>query len=292
MYLSVLIPTHDYKCYPLVEALHRQLEQAGVDYEVIVADDGSRDQVSMISNLLINDLPHCRYIRRKENVGRARIRNILAQEAEGEWLLFMDSDAKVVSDDFINNYISAFTDDVDVVVGGLCNPEHLPSEDVTLRYYYEKSAEYQRPAAYRSQYPYQNFATFNFVIRRSVIMNIPFNEQCREYGFEDILMGIDMMRNGKVIKHIDNALMHLGFEKNEVFLTKTETSLRTLHSLGDIMVPHSRIGKVAGRLSDYHLTWLVVLTYRCTKPLLRKNLLGKNPNMKVFAFYKLGYFLS
>ena len=39
--LSILIPTYDYDCRHLVNDLHEQAEQAGIVYEIIVADDAS-----------------------------------------------------------------------------------------------------------------------------------------------------------------------------------------------------------------------------------------------------------
>ena len=57
MYLSILIPTYNYKCYTLVYDLRQQLEASGVEYEIIVLDDGGKDQVVAIANHLINDLP-------------------------------------------------------------------------------------------------------------------------------------------------------------------------------------------------------------------------------------------
>ena len=58
MMLSVLIPTYERTCYKLVEDLHGQLEESGAEYEIIVLEDGGRDQVSHIANLKINDLTH------------------------------------------------------------------------------------------------------------------------------------------------------------------------------------------------------------------------------------------
>ena len=104
--LSVLIPTCNYKCYTLVADLHTQLQASGIEYEIILAEDGSRDQVSIISNHRITELPHCRHIINRENVGRALILNQMIAQAKGEWCLLTDSDAKVVRNDFISKYLS------------------------------------------------------------------------------------------------------------------------------------------------------------------------------------------
>lgn len=292
MTISVLIPTYSYKCYTLVADLQSQLEQAGCDYEIIVAEDGSKDQVSIIHNHRIIDLPHCRHIIRRENVGRAAIRNFLIDEAKGNWLLFIDSDAMMVRNDFAKNYLDNIDCGVDVIVGGLVNPAQQPSPDVSLRYVYEKSCEYQRTVEYRTKYPYSHFSTFNVLVRRDIAEKNRFDENCREYGYEDALLGVNLMNSRVNVKHIDNPLMHVGLESNEVFLRKTHKALRTLKSLGDAMLPYSHLGQFATKLHKYYFGGVVTMAFLLFKPLLHRNLLSASPNMKVFSFYKLGYFLS
>ena len=77
--LSILIPTYNDRCVALVAALHQQAESLAVDYEVIVADDGSTDADVVADNRRVNELPHCRMIESPHNQGRAAIRNLLAQ---------------------------------------------------------------------------------------------------------------------------------------------------------------------------------------------------------------------
>ena len=130
--LSILIPTYNYDCTNLVRDLHRQAECAGIDYEIVVADDASPIKECAERVREINTWPNCRLIELERNLGRARIRNRLADEARFEWLLFMDSDAEVISDSFIVDYLKHT--DADVVCGGLCHADVLPSPEVSLRY--------------------------------------------------------------------------------------------------------------------------------------------------------------
>ena len=168
--LSILIPTYNYDCTQLVKDLQLQAERSGIDYEIIVADDASPIQAYKEKNRAINALPHCRLIELEENIGRARIRNRLADEAQHEWLLFMDADAEVISNSFIADYLKHT--DADVVCGGLCHAETLPSPEVSLRYAYEKRADKKRVAHYRVQRPYEQFTPFNFKIRRTIFQDI------------------------------------------------------------------------------------------------------------------------
>lgn len=287
--LSILIPTYNRECHTLVESLSLQACQAGISYEIIVADDASTD-ASPVANRRINGLPHCRFIVLEQNMGRARIRNWLASQASGDLLLFMDCDALVTSPDFVSRYAD-MASEAPVLCGGLRHPEALPHPDVTLRYVYEKEADLHRSADERKRHPYECFTTFCFAIRRDTFLSIRFDENCREYGYEDTLFGEELKRRGIPICHFENPLVHLGLEDNATFLRKTETALRTLVSLQRRGVHfHSRLVNKYRQLRKYGFHLMLPCIFRLTAPLLRKNLLSKSPSLKLFACYKLGYY--
>lgn len=307
--ISILVSTYNYDCYRLVCDLHSQCKQLGHPFEILVGDDHSRDQLTVISNRKISELSDCHYFYSSENSGPARNRNMLAEKSKGEWLIFIDSDAKVDNPHFIKNYVDSIGV-ADVVVGGVKTPILSNDEIVTtcitadlgalhskfivnrtLRYKYERNADKIRSAANRSVNPYHNMSSFNFMISKSAFMAVKFDEQCREYGFEDTLFGAELQRKGLTIKHIDNQLLHMGIDTNEKFLEKTQISLRSLKSLGDKMKGYSKVYDMACRLRSNHMAWSVKLMYLLSKKLLEINLLSKKPSLFVFSFYKLGFFL-
>ena len=57
--ISILIPTYNYTIYSLVSTIQKQIEQTGIDYEIICLDDASN--LIFLENERINDLPHCNY---------------------------------------------------------------------------------------------------------------------------------------------------------------------------------------------------------------------------------------
>lgn len=284
--ISVLIPTYNYKCYTLAHDLQQQLEKSGEDYEVIVADDGGKDQVVAISNHRINDLPGCRFIRRQENVGRAAIRNYLASEAKGEWLLFMDSDGEVVAEDFVKKYIDAAKEGHDVICGGIKHPDKCPSKEQSLRWKYEKEHEV------RIGYISKCFRSFCFMIRKEVFEKVQFNESYRKYGLEDVQFGKDLQEKGYSIHAINNPLQNRDIETNEVFLRKTEEWVSNLHLFAGKLTDEVRLMKMVKRLKKAHVAWITAGVFCITKSMLKKNLCGSAPNLNVFAFYKLGYYLN
>lgn len=284
--LSVLIPTYNYKCYTLVNDIQQQLEQTDEQYEIIVAEDGGKDQVTAISNLRINDVPNSRFIRRQENVGRAAIRNFLATEAKGEWLLFMDSDAMIVEDNFIRNFLDAAKKGSDVICGEIVHPDECPSAKQSLRWKYEKDYEIRMAGVDDC------FRSFCFMIKADVFSKVKFNDKYCKYGWEDVQFGIDLNKCGFTIANISNKLLNNDIETNEKFLKKTEEALCTLSTFADDLHDEVLLLRTVKRIKELHLIWAVRLVFAVTRGLQRRNLLGSNPNLKIYAFYKLGYFLS
>lgn len=303
--LSILIPTYNYACAHLVCELQKQCEEVqallrGFDYEIIVADDGSNDYAAIEKNAAIEYLPHCSYEIRDENVGRAHIRNWLVRHARYDWLLIIDCDAEVISDDFICRYWEAAQQsepgETRIIVGGLQTPATC-GKGSELRHRYEQAAEGIRTLEARRANPSQFFSTFNFLCPRSVLLAVPFDERCTEYGYEDALFGIEAERRGYTIEHIDNPLLHLGINDNSSFLANSEAALRTLKRLGPPMTDKARVACAASRfmqtpLRRATLLPLLIILYKMSKPLLRRNLLSSHPSLQLFAFYKLGYYLS
>lgn len=298
--LSILLPSYNNKCYALVQELQRQCEEffcsekgEGKDdeqYEIIVADDGSRDQVAVIANLLINELPHCRYIRRKENVGRAIIRNILIDEAKGEWMMFLDSDVDVTRRDFISKYMNTIAHDNRrplTVYGGVevtCYP--LPHN---LRYLYEKKAEATHTTEMRSKHPYRDFHTANLMASRDTFSLCRFDDRIKSYGYEDVIFGKRLKSNNVPVVHIDNPVGLNKHDRNEVYLRKVEESLHTLHTFRDDLRGTSPLLQLKERLEAKHLLWTVRLWHSIFGRYERKNLLGNKPSLSILKIYKLGY---
>ncbi|MBQ0022076.1 MAG: glycosyltransferase family 2 protein [Prevotellaceae bacterium] len=287
--ISILIPTHDYTCYKLVYDLHEQAERLGVQYEIIVAEDGSRDQVSVIANHKITDLSNCKHVVFKQNLGPAAIRNELAEIAQYEWILFLDSDAFVDKNDFLQTYIDN-KDQAEVIIGGLHHQDINHNPNRSLRFKYEKAADKHRSASERKKNPYSHLSTFNLFVHRPMFMQIQFNKQCHEYGYEDALFGVELKQRNISILHIDNPLMHKGLDTNEVFIKKTETALRTLKSLKGKMNGHSHVENMYNKFKQIHLAWVLCLFHKVFNRAILCNLKSANPSLCLFSIYKLGYY--
>ena len=281
--LSILIPTFNDPCSTLVGNLQQQAEELGISYEILVADDGSTQQNVLEENRSINALPHCQLIERRVNAGRAAIRNFLAQQARYAWLLFIDSDMVVCRNDYLRKYASC--EETPIVDGGVVIGTAISGN---LRSMYEKAAESKHTYEERQQSPYRDFHTANFMIQRALMIEHPFDERFRNYGYEDVLFGKAMEQAGVPILHIDNPMSFEIFEENEHFVSKTEEGLRTLYQFRHELKGYSRLLDRAQTLPRTPIRWW----HQLFGAIERKHLTGRHPSLWVFKIYKTGYFLS
>lgn len=259
-------------------------------FEILVADDASAGLGSVAAIVVTegtcDKLEGCRFIELERNVGRASIRNLLADESRGEKLLFIDCDAEVCSDDFITAYMEA-AEQADVVCGGLRHSVRLPQKGVELRWKYERRADRHRAAKYRSVSPYARFTPFSFLIDREVFMQIRFDEGFSGYGYEDVRFGMELEKRGVKVLHIDNPLIHTGLEDNRIYLDKTDEAIRNLYLHRDELRGGSTLLGHYRRLERLHLTNAFMwLAESFSKPIV-KNLTGRHPSLKLFAVYKM-----
>lgn len=288
--ISVCIPIHNYYVLPLVQSI---AAQAG-DVEMVCIDDGS-SQEYIERNRPVADFGQ--YIVLGKNVGRARVRNLFLQYAKGEFLLFLDDDC-VVPEGFIARYTEAIRNNPDVVVSGRVYDKRFDDREHRLRYKYGQRVEC-RSAEERGREPYRSFMTNNFLIRRSVMDNIRFDESLTGYGHEDTLFGYRLKQNGVRIMHIDNPVTNADVETNAVFLSKSVEAVESLSQIYDFMRDDDdfcrsvRLLNAYGILRRAGLCRLVLAAFRCTRNCIKARLEGGCCiSLKMFNFYKLGIFIE
>lgn len=93
--LSVVIPAYNEarRLPPYLEAVRKHLdERFGSDYEVIVVDDGSRDELPRVLEEAAANWPQLRSIRHAENRGKGAAVRTGMLAAAGRYVLFADAD--------------------------------------------------------------------------------------------------------------------------------------------------------------------------------------------------------
>ena len=89
--VSVVIPCYG-QAHFLAQAVESVLTQTYAPYEIIVIDDGSPDKVSEVSGRY----PAARLYRTPDNRGVSEARNLGLEKCQGEYLVFLDSDDRLL----------------------------------------------------------------------------------------------------------------------------------------------------------------------------------------------------
>lgn len=283
--LSILIPVYNQNITVLVSDLHRQAIDTYIDFEIIVIEDGSFREVE--NNKSISDLINCRHIVLTQNIGRSAIRNRLADEAKFEHLLFIDCDAEVCTPHFIEKYIS-FCHEQCVVIGGTAYDPDEKNPDFSLRLKYGRKRE-ARSAVERDK---NNFATFNFLISKSIFNQVRFDETIRGYGHEDMLFGHQLHQLGFEFLQIENPIIHKGLDNNITYIRKTEEATRNLFLLYKTgkypyLAEESRLLKQFLKIEKSGFVRLFALKFDVTKNTFCKQLCSSNPSLLLYDIYKL-----
>jgi glycosyltransferase involved in cell wall biosynthesis len=297
MKISLLIPVFDYDIIALVHIMKDAMSKVPEFYEILIGDDGSSAEYRKKYSSL--EAENVKVISSKKNIGRAAIRNRLALEAKGDFLIFIDADVMLpgTAEAYMLKWLP-FLNNSRVICGGTLYHDSAPGDpDKLLRWKYGKWRE-QKSAAERNKHPHAGFSTFNVLIEKSVFSIIRFNEELKQYGHEDTLLGYQLKKAGINILHIDNGLMHEGLESNRDFLNKTKLGIENLSKLFDKVTDKKSFSETVLMLKIYNKLRLLGLTRVLAAIFIRYRdqmeirLDSSNISLLLFAFYKMSMFCT
>jgi glycosyltransferase involved in cell wall biosynthesis len=291
--ISILIPIYNCNVNQLVSNLKAQADVLNKEYEIICLDDHSDESFKRI-NRSVSAYEHVSYTELNENIGRSKIRNLLAKKASNKFLLFLDCDLQIQDKDFLQKYLQNVRENA-VVCGGIAYPKTAPSPESFLRWHYGTLREsiHQKE---RNKNPYKSFLSSNFLIDSKTFERINFDEKMIGYGHEDTLFGLELKAHNIPVIHIDNPAIHMGLEDAENFLLKSKHALKNLAYLYSKNISglseEIKILKWHETLKASGIDKIILLMFKASEKLLSKNLVSKKPLLVFFDFYKLGYFIS
>lgn len=262
--------------------------------EIILIDDASQENFQEINRIL--ECERVSYIQLKENIGRAKIRNLFLKYVKNEFLLFLDCDSQIINDDYLNNYRKHLNATTQLICGGSVYSEDCPSKKQSLRWKYGRIKE-SKPAKTRLLSPNKSFMTNNFLIKKQVLQETRFDERISKYGHEDTLLGIELEKKGVTIKHLENPVINIDIDTNEVFIRKTEDSLDNLLLIQKFYKDREKLAEsikllgVVNKLKKYKLMWFFQLVYKVFKKQMKGYLINsQSPSLVLFNVYKICYY--
>jgi glycosyltransferase involved in cell wall biosynthesis len=284
---SVVIPTHN-----RASILERTLQALGgqvfpgsdkpLEFEVVVVDDGSIDETPRLLAQGVKRFPFPLIALRQDNRKQGAARNLGARQAAGDCLLFLGDDTTPAPDFLAQHFLArsrrgeGWPADLLGVIGYTAWSESLRVTRF-MQFIGEQGWQFgfsliKDPA----DVPFNFFYTSNVSLSRRLFLDAGgFDEDFREYGWEDIELSIRLRRRG----------MRLAYEPRAVAFHHHPTSLRSF------AVRQRRVGSsawvfyrkhpdlapflgvfraprysVASRLQMILLTWLCRLTESWRRP--------------------------
>ena len=283
--LSILIPTFNDDITPLVERLWYEIERIETPIEIIIGDDHSTREASLNT---FQNLDSVVFFRNSENLGRTATRDLLAKKARYNTLLFLDADVLPAQRDYIKKYLSAIGKSK-VVFGGVQYTKEKPEQAMLLRWVYGKERE-AKLAQERQRNPYYIISQ-NLMIDKDVFLAVNAPE-IKRYGWDNVF-SFQLYRQGITVHHIDNAVIHLGLEPCDSYLSKVQQAMSTLvwAEKNDMISENfTSIQKFYNSLKTFGLAGLLRISLTLWLPIMRAQLASKFPSVRVLDLYKFYYF--
>lgn len=187
VFLSIVIPTYNRqpilaKCLKALESQRFTPGSPIADYEIVVVDDGSTDNTIDWLKSHPVEFPHV-HLFQQDHQGPAAARNLGIEQAQGDTIIFIDSDL-VVTECFLQSHANALLQGQQRLssdrlftygrVINTCNFDHPTSEPFKVT---DFSAAY--------------FATGNVAIARHWLEKVGgFDTRFQLYGWEDLELGV------------------------------------------------------------------------------------------------------
>ncbi len=246
MFFTVVVPTYDR--LPILKKCLMALEDQQGDplirgYEVIVVDDGSTDETVTYLESNRDVFPHVRLFQQSHQ-GAAAARNLGVEKAQGDFIIFIDSDV-VVTEEFLPSHAQ-----------GLCKGGAKFGEKVFTYGRVVNTCNFENPGAepYKvTDFSAAYFATGNVAIARTWLQQAGlFDTEFQLYGWEDLELGVRLKKLGLKLIKCPEAV---GYHWHPPFI------LTDIPSLIDREIQRGRMGVLFYRK---HPTWNVRMMIQMT----------------------------
>jgi glycosyltransferase involved in cell wall biosynthesis len=201
--ISVVIPVFEEgeRALAAARSLLGQVLPDATSLEIIVVDDGSRDDIAGFFADFTD--ARVRLLRLAQNQGRSAARNAGAECARGNIVVFMDSDCLPLT----NGFLAAHLDVLDR--GHVASTGHVIGTGGGFWERYQRDASSRRQRQHTRGYDYtgssQNVAVLKSAFKRAGGFDIHY----RHYGFEDRDLLLRLCEVGSVAWAVDAGVCHL-----------------------------------------------------------------------------------
>lgn len=222
--LSIVMPVYKNDPSRLLLALAQEINLAKPtqNLELVVVDDGSAmPELSQSISAHINTInAPAKFISLTNNSGRANARNVLIANSSGDYLLFLDSDMLPDSQDFIANWLEFIKRTApSIAYGGFSMLQANTAKEYDLARALAARIDCLNAEERTLRGPLA-VATSNLLVRRDIMVAVPFDSDFVGWGWEDVDWALRANAANYSVVHIDIAATHLGIDMDKDLLLK------------------------------------------------------------------------
>jgi len=204
--ISVIIPTYN-RANILIKTLLSIEKQnlPGVDFEVIVVDDGSKDDTArQVEYFKKKSKINVRYYY-QDNNGPASARNLGAENAKGDIILFCGDDSIFDKDMIYQHYAYHKNNPNRAVLGMVMWDEACKPSDF-MRFLAPKGPQFHYHTIKNIfDAKFNHFYAINISLGREWLEGVKFDHRFKMAAFEDIEIGLALEKKGLKIAYNENA---------------------------------------------------------------------------------------
>lgn len=267
MELSIIVPIYNVEDY-LEECLESLYNIKNIELEIILVNDGSKDNSFKIMEKFKDMYPEKTVLINKENGGLSSARNAGLKAAVGEYVSFIDSDDFIDVDEFERFFKEGQKDKLDVIVGNMryYTPEKtgdpLFRSDMIKNSGILKGVDFfwelfQKPKCFREE-------VVDDIYRREFLLknDIWFNENIVH---EDSEFTPLVYLKAEKVRYIDRAFYFYRQRTGSIMNKVSEKSIVSLESICErFFDEYKKLGSVKGKevLSALILSFYSVVVYK------------------------------
>jgi len=203
--ISILIPAYNVEKY-VARCLDSVISQSFDDIEVIVVDDGSTDGTSDIVSRYVADDKRVRLVRHHGNYGVLWGRKTCVENADGDFIMFVDADDTIEPDTCKILYNTAVSQGADIVV---CGNYYNKADGSVLSYTYKLSYGGDSESVIKSMvFQEMSHVLWGRIYSKSLWKGRDYFYE-RNYNYaDDLSLSFQVSRNVRKAVVIDDILYH------------------------------------------------------------------------------------
>lgn len=214
--VSIIVPVYNVEKY-LAKCLDSLVYQTLNEIEIIVVNDGTKDNSQQIIDKYVTNFPNKVFSYVKENGGLGDARNYGLHYAKADYIGFIDSDDYVEKTMFEKLYMKAISENADLV---LCD----------IEYVWENSTERKKLVGFKSidgidiskSIFLSPLFAWNKLYRKELFTNYGLHYPKRLW-YEDIPVTIPIFAHATIISYIDEVLIHY-VQRNSSIMASKDTA--------------------------------------------------------------------